>query len=330
MTRTKNITSLTVEVVLCTFNGARFVGEQLKSILMQSQQVNQITVYDDGSTDDTLTIVQEFADQAIDAGIRLKIVCNERNFGYAQNFGQGLLRATGDIIFFSDQDDVWNINKVAYFLKEFEDVNCNLVFSDGVLIDSEGKAIKGNTVLQRLGISVSETTDFSSQGWKMLLRYNYLNGAAMAIRRLPALEALPIPEGYPHDYWLALWLSRSGRGICLQDSLYKYRLHESNTIGAANGPLRYQLASIWRNPNPPRRLDLHRTRTLIARLPIDDVLFLEATQKLAWLESVVEERRRLYRLQNIATSYLRGDYARFAAPFAFLRDLVSVLRRSLS
>jgi hypothetical protein len=195
------------------------------------------------------------------------------------------------------------------------------------MIDSDGREIKGQTVLQSYGLSISQVKIFSSHACKLLLRQNYLNGAAMALRRLPALESLPIPDNFPHDYWLALWLSRTGSVVCLQEPLYKYRLHENNTIGAQVRPLRYHLASIWRNPNPARQLDLLRARTLMARLPADDARRLEVSKKLEWLERVIEEHRRPRRLFNIVGSYLRGDYAHFAAPFALLRDLTSVLRR---
>ncbi|MDO8264610.1 MAG: glycosyltransferase [Gallionella sp.] len=318
--------AVTLEVVLCTFNGERFIAEQLRSILAQTRPVDLISVYDDGSSDATLTLVEACATEAAAVGVRICAVRNERNLGYAQNFGHGLERSSCEIVLFSDQDDVWEPTKVERLLGVMEQRGCAMAFSDGTLIDAHGASIPGPTVLQGYGLSGGAEANFNARAWPLLLRRNYVNGAAMAVRRKAAMGALPIPDAFPHDYWLALWLAEEGGIVCMPEPLYRYRQHQNNTIGVGRSTLHHQLAAIWRNPSPSRRQDLRRSKTLLERLPVGDPRRVNVEEKYAWLVRVADERNRLLRMINIANSWLRGEYSQFGPPYALLRDLVAAIR----
>ena len=326
MKATMQSVSSTVEVALCTYNGEKFLLEQLQSIAEQTQKVDRICVYDDGSTDATLAQIHAFAAQLEGTGTTVRIVQNPRNLGYAQNFAQAMAQAEADIVFLCDQDDVWEPTKVERLVAALEVGACAMVFCDGVLIDAEGRPIAGPSVLQVYGMSAEQAATFNQHAWPLLLRRNYINGAAMAVRRVAAQAALPVPPDFPHDYWLALWLALRGGITCLPEPLYRYRQHSNNQIGIGSMRLLHQWAAIWRNPTHSRRLELRRGTLLLARLPSDDPRLVLLQAKQAWLQRVAGERGRWKRLASIIVSVCRRDYVRFAPPYALQRDLASALQ----
>nr|WP_315244059.1 glycosyltransferase [uncultured Albidiferax sp.] len=322
------LSKLTVEVVVCTYNGAPFLSEQLQSIAGQTQKVDCISVYDDGSTDATWTLVGLFAEQLSPTGTQVRRVRNPHNLGYAQNFAQALARAQADVVFLCDQDDIWEPNKVERMVTALERSGCAMVFCDGSLINAAGEPIPGPSVLQTYGMDAALATHFTQQAWPALLRRNYVNGAAMAVRRIPAQRALPVPAHFPHDYWMALWLALDGGIACIPELLYRYRQHGNNQIGIGTTRRLHQWAAIWRNPSPSRRLDLQRSALLLERLPAADPRLSLLRAKKDWLQRVVGqgERGRGQRLVSICAAVFRRDYARFAPPYALLRDLVAAIQ----
>lgn len=316
----------TVEVVLCTYNGARFIEAQLRSILEQRRRVDRLSIYDDGSTDDTVAIARATIAAHRDPALDATVSVNPRNLGYARNFGEALARATADYVAFSDQDDIWEPDKIERLLAAAERGRASLVFSDGIPIDADGVPFGGPSVLRGYGVSAASAASFARDAWAILLRRNVINGMAAMVRRETAQDALPIPPEFPHDYWLALWLARSGPIVCIDEPLYRYRLHDSNTIGISREPWHRQLYSIWRTPLAPRLQDLRRTRALLARLPSGDPRASEVRRKLDWLQSVCERPDRLHRFGTALRGLIAGEYRRFAAPHAFLRDVVGALR----
>jgi len=101
---------MTTSVALCTYNGAKYIEEQLRSIIDQTHRVNEIVVCDDGSIDETLEIVEKIKQQTSD--IDFKISVNKPNLGVCANFDKAIHECSGDIIFLSDQDDIWMKNKL--------------------------------------------------------------------------------------------------------------------------------------------------------------------------------------------------------------------------
>lgn len=101
-------TDKTVSIVMATYNGATYIREQLDSLLVQTYPLKEIIIQDDGSTDDTATICEDYAQRC--PVIRFSV--NEHNLGYNQNFKTAVMKATGDFIAFCDQDDVWFPEKI--------------------------------------------------------------------------------------------------------------------------------------------------------------------------------------------------------------------------
>lgn len=98
-----------ISVAMCTFNGEKYIKEQIESIINQSLVPDEIVICDDCSKDNTLNIIKETLDNWPG---KVQLVVNEKNLGYRKNFEKSISLCNGDIIFLSDQDDVWNRNKI--------------------------------------------------------------------------------------------------------------------------------------------------------------------------------------------------------------------------
>ncbi|MGO1071245.1 glycosyltransferase family 2 protein [Lysobacter sp. CA199] len=229
-------------VVLCTYNGARYLPQQLDSLLAQSRVPDRIIAVDDVSGDDTWTLLETFAVRARAAGVEVELHRNQRNLGYLRNFEAALPRADAGIVFLCDQDDVWHRNKLEEFLQRFRSrPELLLLHSDSQLIDDEGREL-GQRMFQTLEVTASELTDLhSGRGFDVLLRRNIVTGATTAIRRELLDMALPIPDtaveglphsGWVHDEWLALVAAATGGVDCIETPSIGYRQHGANQIGA--------------------------------------------------------------------------------------------------
>src|SRR5713226_7957302 len=167
----------TTEVIVCTYNGAPFVVEQLESILIQTTRVDKISVYDDQSSDNTVSRIHEFVETLPRAQQRLfTIHVNSSNLGYAQNFITAIGKATEEILFLCDQDDVWETRKVECFLRLFQEHGPDMVFSDGSLIDESGRTIDRSTVLKAYGVNKERISHFHAGAFEWLMKRNYING----------------------------------------------------------------------------------------------------------------------------------------------------------
>jgi len=205
-----------VSVCLASYNGEKFIKEQLTSILKQLSSEDEIIVSDDGSTDNTIGIVKSFEDP------RIKIYHNEGEKGYTRNFENALRLSTGDVIFLSDQDDVWIEGKVKSVLKELE--NNTLVVTDAEVVDGELKTIYK---------SHFEHSGVKPGFWNNFIKTRYI-GACMAFRRELLSKAMPFPKNRElcaHDYWLVLVAEFYYKVSLVKVPFLKYRRHGGNASG---------------------------------------------------------------------------------------------------
>jgi glycosyltransferase involved in cell wall biosynthesis len=219
---------LSVSTAMCTYNGSRFLREQLCSIASQSQQPEELVVSDDCSTDDTLDILRGFASQA---GFSVRILSNTARLGPAKNFEKAIGACDGDIIVLSDQDDVWRPQKVASLAEAFnEHPEAVYAFSDAAMVDQFGKPIY-QTSWETAGLKSQLGKFFGSGQVKVLLKHNFIPGAAMAFRSAFRHVVLPIPAGWMHDYWIALLGSVFSSGVPVNQPLFDYRRHPDQVCG---------------------------------------------------------------------------------------------------
>lgn len=202
---------------MATYNGEKYIREQLESILSQLKETDEIIVSDDGSADSTLDIVRSFHDS------RIIILENELEHGYSKNFENALRHAGGDIIFISDQDDVWKPDKVRLMCEVLK--CCKLAVHDCAVTDEN---------LNVMIPSFFEHYDIR-QGFIRTLLYTRYTGACMAMTRDFMELALPFPDNQslcPYDYWFAYLGEFNGMAMLVKEPLMYYRRHENTALHA--------------------------------------------------------------------------------------------------
>jgi glycosyltransferase involved in cell wall biosynthesis len=231
--------SETLSVALCTYNGAEHVAEQLGTILAQTLSPHEIIVSDDGSSDDTVQIIEATfaAWQAAHPGARiaLRVVRNPTPLGVTANFEQALTLCIGDLLALSDQDDLWPSGRLARMTVEFATrPTLQLLHTDARLIDATGQPL-GTTLFRTLGVSpADQQAVHAGRAVDLLLRRNIATGATMMLRRELLEAARPFPAGWVHDEWLAVVAAVTGAVDLIEEPLVDYRQHDAQQIGASS------------------------------------------------------------------------------------------------
>ncbi len=217
-----------ISVCIASYNGERYLGEQLASIL-KSPLVDEVVISDDGSSDATRDVIARHADS------RVRVVEGPRA-GPVKNFEHALSQVRGDQIFLADQDDVWLPGKVETMSRSL--ATCDLALSDCAVVDQD---------LQVLYPSFFALRGSRPGLARNLVRNSYL-GCCMAFQRSLLGYALPFPKSLPmHDWWLGLVAETFGRVAFIPTSLLMYRRHGTNasdTSGRSSASLSQQLT--WR------------------------------------------------------------------------------------
>lgn len=248
-----------VSIVMATYNGMRYLRQQLDSILQQTYQHYELIVVDDASTDETLSILYEYA--ALDE--RIHVFPAERNFGLVANFERGLRLAKGEFIALSDQDDIFRKDKVELLLAALKNnPDRDLAISDLTLIDEDGGEIAPSLW------HYQKLKPMQGKPFRRLLYSNFATGCAMMLRRRLLELAFPFPpDCIVHDWWLAVVASSSkGGGICLvKEPLTAYRQHRLNVIGARAEDDVTAKRIISRINAPPRGASVYNKRMELYR-----------------------------------------------------------------
>lgn len=227
-----------VSVVMATYNGEKYIDQQIESILQQTYKNFELVVVDDASTDNTIFHLQAFAakDQ------RVKIYRNSCNLGVVKTFERGLNLSIGKFIALSDQDDIFAVQKLEKQVKALKSApRCDLVVSDLRLIRSDDSEISSSMwCYQELKVK-------SGKPFCQLLYANFATGCATMFTRRLLAKALPFPpDCFIHDWWLSVAAASSwGGGIVLiPEPLTSYRQHASNVIGAHSKSIRAGLKRV--------------------------------------------------------------------------------------
>ncbi|MCL1479089.1 glycosyltransferase family 2 protein [Marinobacter sp. M3C] len=202
-----------ISIAMATYNGAQYIQEQLESFLDQTRQPDELIITDDCSTDETETIVREFAKTA---PFTVKFYRNERNLGYCGNFNAALMKTTGDLVFLSDQDDLWFPEKIEHMVCLAEQNPGALVLmNDAVLTDKNLESV-GLTKLGQI-----RSAGFSDNAFVM--------GCCCAVRRELLNICMPILPGFKaHDNWIVGFSDQLNKKFICDEPLQYYRRHDSN------------------------------------------------------------------------------------------------------
>lgn len=207
-----------VSVCMATYNGEKYLKEQIDSILCQISNNDELVISDDHSTDSTLDIVTSYNDS------RIKLFLNEGNKGVANNFENALLHSRGEIIFLADQDDVWFQGKIEELSNFLIKKNYDLVICNCTMTDSDLKVIKDEYY--------KNETPVDKSVWGNL-RKNLWLGGCMAFKRKVLLATIPFPKKLvAHDIWIALysqWHFKCG----YYPKVFQYYRRHNNTASFA-------------------------------------------------------------------------------------------------
>jgi glycosyltransferase involved in cell wall biosynthesis len=201
-------------IALAIYNGEKYLQEQLDSYLAQTVLPDELIVSDDCSSDNTQKILIDFAKKA---PFRVVLLCNIENVGFAQNFSRALSQTTGDLIFLSDQDDVWFPEKIATMITYAEEnPEYALYMHDALHTDSSLSPV--GVRLQQQMRAIGAHTEHFVTGCCAMFRQEYLQ------------KWLPVPEGvWGHDTWLVGCADAIKKKCVIKKSLMYYRRHECNT-----------------------------------------------------------------------------------------------------
>jgi glycosyltransferase involved in cell wall biosynthesis len=321
----------TVSVALCTHNGSAYIEQQLASILAQTIRPNQLVISDDASSDDTVAIVEAFlAGVPREAAIETTVLRNPEALGVTANFEQAVLATSAEFVVLCDQDDVWHPRRVEAALSRFEASRALvLLSSDAVLVDESGAPL-GHSLFEGLGIAGGELAEVhAGGGFTALLRRNLATGATAMFRRELLSTAVPFPEPWVHDEWLAVMAAVSGGFDMLEDRLIDYRQHDSNQIGARRKSLGQKLRRLVEPRGERYRYLVRRSEALASRLDslrpqVSAETIAEVEGKLAHLRFRAGlPSRRLRRLLPVLREARTGRYGRYSRGLGdVVRDLV--------
>lgn len=217
-----------ISVCMPTFNGEKFIRQQLDSILNQSVSIDELIISDDSSTDSTIEIIKSYRDK------RIRLIENQKFRSPVFNLENALKQAKGDTLFLSDQDDIWYPDKVKIMFQYLE--NYNLVVSDCKLIDKDNNTIEPSFY----------KLIHSGSGFFKNFRKNTYLGCCMAFDRTVLEYALPFPKRIAiHDHWIGLNAELFSSVYFCKEKLVGYRKHENNqtpfTGGVSKNSIVYKL-----------------------------------------------------------------------------------------
>lgn len=316
---------------MATYNGAQYIHEQLQSFVDQTQKPDELVITDDCSTDQTEAIIREFAKTA---PFTVNFHRNEKNLGYSGNFNAALMKTTGDLVFLSDQDDVWFQEKIEHMAGVAErNPEALVVMNDAALTDG---------ALNEVGLT--KVGQIRSVGLRV---ESFVMGCCCAVRRELLDFALPIPEGFrAHDGWLVRIADSLKAKVVDTRVLQYYRRHDSNesqfianrtTKVVRRTRFLYSASRIF-DPETPKteQRNIQQNRIFVDGLqavvpkapgtwrPALEQLRKRNQQRVEWMERRIAMRRRgiFPRVWLVLRYMLCGGYRTDGGTKAFVRDLV--------
>lgn len=226
-------------IAMATYNGGQYIKEQLQSIIKQTVLPYEIVISDDNSTDNTIEIINKFIKENSDKDIIYKVLINSSdNSGVVGNFENAIKNTTGDLIFLSDQDDIWLKNKLERIIEIFERTGTSVVFHNArILMQKKDKfEIINDTAYSHLGYFSSFNKDgiykFENREYLSHIADNCIAlGMSLCVKREFMFSCMPMSKGMNHDDWIEFCAITHNDCIAIKDILAHYRIHSSNTSG---------------------------------------------------------------------------------------------------
>ncbi len=229
-----------VSIALCTFNGARYLPTQLASYLSQDRLPGELVVGDDGSTDETRSLVEQFAKSA---PFPVYFRQNTERLGVGRNFDETIKRCRGEFIALSDQDDEWRPDKLRRLVDLMQQhPHAGYACSDAEMIGEDGQSLNHRLWEQyRCPPGSFLQNDHIAAARHLLLQSDRVLGATMLLRSSSLKALSPIPATWLHDHWISVMCELVGaHGVATSELVTRYRLHEQQTCGIRRPVGRYR------------------------------------------------------------------------------------------
>jgi len=211
-----------ISVAMATYNGGKYIKEQLDSIIKQLDKNDEIIISDDGSTDNTIDIIKSYNDK------RIKLFDGMHD-GVKSNFANAINKCTGEYIFLCDQDDVWLDNKVEVILNIFDKKKCTCILHDCEIFNSNNNKV---IIPSFMNYRRSKKGIINN-----IIRNSYI-GCCMCFKSSIKDKILPIPNNIEmHDQWIGILCEEYGSVEFLKDVLIRYRRHGNNVSSLKHYPL---------------------------------------------------------------------------------------------
>ena len=315
-------------IILGSYNGEKYIKEQIKSFFRQTQLPDLLIVSDDASTDRTVEVVRALAKVS---PFPIKIIENTTNSGYTKNFENLLEVADGDFIFFSDQDDYWFPEKIEMVTREFlKSAKTMWVINDMILADGnlEPTPFTQLTNIRKIGMS-DET---------------FVAGCAVAIRKEWKNVVLPFPENYEgHDNWISRLAAITDSRSIIEKPLQLYRRHASNVsqsfasktekmsqFSAALGHGLQSAEDGWKKELI--RLQLTKSRVeekqeILQKLELTNNFdksldVLNRKIRVYQKRITIVKKNKMQRFFPLIKMYFNGDYNIFSGYKSFIKDII--------
>ena len=319
---------MTTNIILGSYNGERYIKQQIESFFHQTQLPDLLIVSDDASTDHTIEVVKALAEVS---PFPIKIIENITNSGYTRNFEKLLEVADGDIIFFSDQDDYWLPEKIEIVTKQFlKSEKTMWVINDMILADGNLEPTPFTQLANIRKIGMSDET--------------FVAGCAIAIRKEWKSIVLPFPKNYEgHDNWISRLAAITSSRSIIEKPLQLYRRHGSNIsqsfasktekVSQFSAAISHGLQSAEKGwIKELERTQLTRDR-IAERSVILEILDLPSDNNKALAISdrkinIYQKRianlkkNKISRFLPLCRMYLQGDYQIFSGYKSFIKDLI--------
>lgn len=307
-----------ISIAMCTYNGSKFLSQQLSSIREQTELPNELIICDDASTDATPKIVEAFA---LDAPFPVRFFRNQATLGSTRNFEKAISLCTGQAIALCDQDDIWMPNKLERLAKVLDsEPEVGGVCSNAFLVDESSQPFP-ESLWERRNFTPRMQAAFHRNSALQLLQYNAATGATFVFRSEFVKQITPIPPEWVHDAWIALLVATQSRVQLVPEKLISYRIHPAQQIGVRPTGLGVQNA----RPRTSDALLVRRWTLLAARLaalPVDPVIIRLVRKRLKFLETRSALRQEPLLGRVIAASCTLPGYFRFARGlYSYLRDI---------
>lgn len=216
-----------VDILLATYNGEKYIKEQVESILNQTYENIQIIISDDCSTDNTRQVLKEYENNE-----KIKVFYQEKNLGYVKNFEFLLKQVKSNLYMLSDQDDVWKKEKVEKSVEKIESEKLDLVFGDLEVVDENLNTLyKSYNRYMHLIHKIKKY----QKDYRLQYLYNCMTGCTIISRKNWIDKVLPFPTNSKymiHDYWLGLVIALNGKVGYIEEPYILYRQHGKNQVGS--------------------------------------------------------------------------------------------------